>query len=113
MYDREVFGFVPGKYSIHRGFVGCRDLVQGFSLPDLVDDSFGFGAPRTSGGSGRSPGSRLRRLVSNDQPLADNQPAGSEVIPGFQLFDRYFEMGCNLGKSIALADRVGGHSRGG
>src|SRR5207253_7998378 len=109
MYDREVFGFVPGKYSIHGGFVGRRDLVQGFSLTDLVDKFFGFGAPRMSGSPGRG---RLRRLVSNDQTLADNQAAGGEVVPGFKLFNGYIEMRRNFGQGIAGPNRVGGRARG-
>jgi len=40
MNDGEVATFVPGKYSIHSGFVGHRDLIQGFSLFNLVDDGF-------------------------------------------------------------------------
>jgi len=72
MYDREVFGFVPGKYSIYRGVIGRGNLIQRLSLTHLVDDFFG--------------GRRVRRgcldwLRSDNQPLADHQPGGREMIP--------------------------------
>src|SRR5438445_575386 len=43
MNDREVFGFVPGKDSIHRCFISGCDLVEGLPLTDLMDDFLGGG----------------------------------------------------------------------
>ena len=65
MYDREVFGFVPGKYSIDGGIVGGGDLLQGLPLADLVDDFFD---------DTLACGGGLRRLQGYDQPRSDGQP---------------------------------------
>ena len=92
MNDGEVFGFVPGKYSIDGGIVGCGDLLEGLTLADLVDDF--FDGPCL--GQGGRPG--VRR---NNQASPDRQPVGGEVIPGFQFFNCRVELGGYLGKSIS------------
>ncbi len=77
MNNREVFGFVPGKYSIHGGFVCGGDLIQSFTLADLVDDF--LGASGRIGGVGGSCGGG----APDDQGFSYYQQCGKLLIKFF------------------------------
>ena len=96
MNDGKVFGFVPGKYSIHRRFVGGCDLVQGLALADLMNDFLG-GRRRVGR---RARGCRYNRL-RDGQALADRQPRRGQMVRGLQLFDGRVIPGCNLCERVA------------
>ena len=89
MNDGEVAIFVPGKYSIYSGFVGRRNVIQGFAGLNLVDDAFpgyrgGGGLPWRSGfGSG------------NEESFTYGHATGRHVVPVLKLLGADMKSACD------------------
>ena len=86
MYDREVFGFVPGKYSIYRGVISRGNLMQRLSLTQHVPVRF----PATTveavrelaEADGVSVSAWIRRTVEravNERTAAGESPSDARV----------------------------------
>ena len=82
MDDAQVFGFVPGNYSIHGSVVSGGNPVECLTPFDLMND---FSGRIGIGLRGLPRGFSYYELFANDQAT------GGKLIPGLQLSDRRIE----------------------